>query len=125
MEVKRGGLHFPLIPSCQGGQNPVQQQHFRVPPMFNPPLAPPRLMRDDTNMSVPWDSDQQSFMSRDQAKHLSNVKAMFNNRRHNRSSSVPQPQSQPPPQPGSQTQSNASAPSVRRPVLPNLLRKGF
>ena len=64
-------------------------------------------------------------MSRDQAKHLSNVKAMFNNKTHSRSSSVPQPQSQPPPQPGSQPQSNASGPSVRRPVLPNLLQKGF
>jgi hypothetical protein len=35
VEVKRGCLHFPLIPSCQGGQNPAQQQHhFHVPPMF-------------------------------------------------------------------------------------------
>ena len=59
VEIKRGCLYFPLIPSCQG-QNPVQQQHFYMPPMFHQPLAPPRLMRDDTNTSVPWDSDQQT-----------------------------------------------------------------
>ena len=49
---------------------------------------------------------------------------MFNNKSHSRSSSVPQPQSQPP-QPGFQPQSNASGPTVGRPVLPNLLQKGF
>jgi hypothetical protein len=107
VEVKRGCLHFPLIPSCQGGQNPVQQQHFYMPPMFHPPLAPPRLMRDDTNTSVPWDSDQQTFMSRDRAKHVSDVRAMFTNRSHSSRSSVAQPQpSSQPPQPGSQPQNN-------------------
>ena len=129
VEVKSGCFHFPLIPSCRGTQNPAQQQHhFRAQPMLDPPLAPPRMMRDDTNMSVPWDHDQQSFMSRDKAKHLNNVKAMFDNRRPSRSSSVSHPrsqQSQPQSQPGSRTQSNVSAPSVRRPVLPNLMQKGF
>jgi hypothetical protein len=30
VEIKKGCLYFPLMPSCQG-QNPVQQQHFYVP----------------------------------------------------------------------------------------------
>jgi hypothetical protein len=126
LEVKNGYFYFPLIPTCRGTQNPAQQQHhFRAQPMLDPPLAPPRMMRDDTNCSVPWDHDTQSFMSRERAKHVNNVKARFNNRRH---SSVPNRQSQQPntqTQPGQRTQSNVtSAPSIRRPVVPNLISRG-
>jgi hypothetical protein len=92
--------------------------------MLDPPLAPPRMMRDDTNCSVPWDHDTQSFMSRERARHVNNVKQRFNNRRPSSVSARPSQQSNQA-QPGPRPQSNVnSVPSIQRPAVPNLISRG-
>jgi hypothetical protein len=106
VEIKKGCLFFPLNPTYQG-QCPVQQTHFytHYMPMFNhppPTLDPPRLLRNDLNVSVPWNSQQQTYMSRERSEHINNVRQRLNNSRRNevdaRASApqqpgIPQPQS--------------------------------
>jgi hypothetical protein len=72
VEIKKGCLYFPLKPNHHQGQNPVQQTHiYNHMPMFpNPPptLDPPRLVRNDLNTSVQWNTHQQSYVTRDRER---------------------------------------------------------
>jgi hypothetical protein len=110
VEIKKGCLFFPLIPSYQG-QCPVQQTHFysHYMPMFNhppPPLDPPRLLRNDLNVSVPWNSQQQTYMSRERTEHINNVRQRLNN---SRQPGVSQPSSQNQPNHVPQTSASTSS----------------
>ena len=49
------------------------------PPSFNPPI----LFRDDLDDSVPWNHQQQSYMSRECEEHLNNVRVRMSNTRRN------------------------------------------
>ena len=54
--------------------------------MYNqspPNICPPRLFRDDLDDSIPWNTQQQSYMSRECAEHLNNVRQRMNNTRRN------------------------------------------
>ena len=80
VEIKKGLLYFPQQPNYHQGQNPVQQPTvYNHMPMFpNPPpptLEPPRLVRNDLNTSVPWNSSQQSFVNQDRYKERADERA--------------------------------------------------
>ena len=82
LEVKNGFFFFPLVPTSRGTACPAQQQHhFRAQPMLDPPLPPPRVMRDDTNCSMQWDHPTQSFMSNERQRLVNTVKQRMNNQR--------------------------------------------
>ena len=69
VEIKRGYLYFPQSPNHHQGQNPVQQTHiYNHMPMFPnppPPMDPPRLVRNDNDTSILWNSAQQSYIHQD------------------------------------------------------------
>ena len=127
LEVKNGFFFFPLIPTSRGTACPAQQQHhFRAQPMLDPPLPPPRVMRDDTNCSIPWDHNTQSFMSSERQRLVNTVKQRLNQRRPSSAARPSQPhQSQPShqssqAQPRPHQQSNVNPPQS----VPNLFSRG-
>ena len=69
VEIKRGYLYFPQSPNHHQGQNPVQQTHiYNHMPMFPnppPPMDPPRLVRNDNDTNIQWNSAQQSYIHQD------------------------------------------------------------
>ena len=113
VEVRCGCLHFPLNPSHYG--HPVQQtQHYNDPlPMFQHPppiLDPPRMINNDLDNSIPWNSHQQRYMSNDRTQHVQSVRDRLRPNRNNVSNgNVPDlSNSRSQPQ-GSQPPSTASA----------------
>ena len=92
--------------------------------MFNhppPTLDPPRLMRNDLNISVPWNSNQQTYMSRERerSEHVNNVRQRLNNPKRNETNArAPAPQQQPNSQ--NQPPNVPQQSSSTRPVMGNL-----
>ena len=94
VDIKKGKLFFPIRPSHQGQFPQTQTQFYHhITPMYNippPPLEPPRILRrnqQNLDESVPWNSNQQTYMTenqdhasrtQDRAEHLKEVRDRMN-----------------------------------------------